>query len=228
MKKILLFVLVSMFSAAGVYMLANKKEVNEKKERDIISLPKPDYTSKTSVEEALLKRRSVRKYKDEPLTLKELSQLLWSAQGITNERGFRTAPSAGALYPLKLYVIVQNVGGIDRTVYKYLPNGHKIIKMKNIGRMDYSKISRQSWIFKGGVVFIITADYRYIGEIYGKWARRFTDMEAGHAAQNIQLQGVSLGIGSCVVGAFNGGEIDRILNLPENETSIYLIPAGKK
>lgn len=226
MKKILSFILVLIFTSAGVYMLANKKQTEEKWQ-NIVDLPKPDYTGKTSIEEALLKRRSVRKYKNEPITLKELSQLLWSAQGVTSERGFRTAPSPGALYPLRLYTIAHNVTGLEKTIYEYIPNEHKLLKRKDIGKIDYSKISRQGWIAKSAVIFVFTADYGRVAESYGKWAKRFTDMEAGHAAQNLQLQGISLGIGSCVVGAFNDDEINRILNLPENETSIYLIPAGK-
>ena len=93
-----------------------------------ISLPDPHFDSKTSIEKSLLERRSVRQYRDKDLTLGDLSQLLWSAQGVTNRRGYRTAPSAGVLYPLEIYVAAGKVGGLAPGIYKYEPDEHKLVK----------------------------------------------------------------------------------------------------
>ncbi|MEM2961283.1 MAG: SagB/ThcOx family dehydrogenase [Candidatus Bathyarchaeia archaeon] len=94
-----------------------------------VSLPAPRYESEVSIEEALLKRRSIREYSNRILTIQEISQLLWSAQGITDPRGFRTAPSAGALYPLEVYVAVGNVEYLSKGVYIYKPEGHMLVKV---------------------------------------------------------------------------------------------------
>ncbi len=100
--------------------------------REKVKLPEPKYDSGTSIEQALLKRRSVREYKNEPLTLMEVGQLLWSAQGITDRvEGFRTAPSAGALYPIEVYVVIGNVKSVNKGVYKYIPYEHAIVKVKD-------------------------------------------------------------------------------------------------
>jgi SagB-type dehydrogenase family enzyme len=227
MKKMLLIGIAVIFSIAGVYMFTNGKKAEKKEEKNVIYLPKPQFSGKISIETALLKRRSIRKYTDSPLTLKETGQLLWAAQGITNERGFRTAPSAGAVYPMNLYIIVQNAGGMEKAIYRYIPQGHKLLKIKNTSKINFSKISRQSWISKASVIFVITADYKRISEVYGGWGVKFANMEAGHIAQNIQLQGVSIAVGSCVVGAFEGIEISALLNLTQKETPVYLVAVGK-
>jgi SagB-type dehydrogenase family enzyme len=222
MKKIITGICVVIFCTAGAYMLTNKKNINK-----TIKLPRPSYASTTSIEKALTKRRSIRKYGLAPLTPSEISQLLWAAQGITNQRGFRTAPSAGATYPLELYVIVQNAVGIDKGIYRYIPQGHKIVKIKEADKVDFDKITRQGWIAESAVVFAITAVYKRTTGRYGKRGVMYVHMEAGHAAQNIQLQGTSLDIGSCVVGAFINSEVTKLLNLSSEEEPLYLIPAGK-
>lgn len=99
--------------------------------RDMVKLPEPKYSSKVSIEKALLERRSIRNYKNEPLMLSEISQLLWAAQGITDPRGFRTTPSAGALYPLEIYVVAGNVSDLSTGVWKYKPQGHELVQKKN-------------------------------------------------------------------------------------------------
>jgi hypothetical protein len=97
-------------------------------EATMIQLPEPLHDSAISLEESLSRRRSVRSYTDEPLTLQEVSQILWAAQGITDAAGLRTAPSAGGTYPLELYVVAGNVRGLEPGVYRYLPDGHRAVK----------------------------------------------------------------------------------------------------
>ena len=109
--------------------LVEKKGIQKIEVGERIKLPEPSYTSNTSVEEALSKRRSIRTYSGENLTIGEVSQLLWAAQDITAPRGGRTAPSAGALYPLELYLVVGDVEGFDKGVYKYKPEGHELEKV---------------------------------------------------------------------------------------------------
>ena len=105
-----------------------------------IKLPKPQYDSNVSIEKALLKRRSVRSYKSEPLTIAEISQLLWAAQGVTKSRGYRTAPSAGALYPLEVYIVAGNVSDFEAGIYKYNSHKHEIVKtVKGDKRSELSR-----------------------------------------------------------------------------------------
>jgi SagB-type dehydrogenase family enzyme len=196
----------------------------------IISLPEPAYKSGTSVEEALLKRRSVRDYKKEPLQLKEISQLLWAAQGITSaEEGGRTAPSAGALYPLELYVVIGNINTLTPGVYHYRPPDHSL---ERIADGDKRKLLSAAALMQGAVnknacVIVIAADYKRTTGKYFERGKRYVHMEAGHAAQNIYLQAVSLNIGTVVIGAFTDSLVKQIIHLPKNEEPLYLMPVGK-
>lgn len=204
---------------------------NSLQKEEKIILPQPKYQSQTSIEEALLKRRSVREYKDEPLNLQEISQLLWAAQGITEPRtGKRTAPSAGALYPLKVYVMGQ-IDGLAIGMYQYNPDEHSLIK---IGDKDFKKelvkaAYGQTWIGKAPVNIIFTGNYEIIARKYGsEKAPRYTHMEVGHAAQNIYLQAESLNLGTVVVGGFEIEKVKEILGLPTEEEPLYIMPVGRK
>jgi len=195
-----------------------------------IILPLPNKASKTSIEEALLKRRSVREYKDQPLSLKEVSQILWAAQGITApEWNGRTAPSAGALYPLEVYLVVRKAEGIRPGVYQYLPKEHKITK---ILEDDISaKLARaalgQSPIADAACNLVFSADFSKTISKYGERGIQYVYMEAGHSAQNVYLQVQSLGLGTVVIGAFSDKEVKKLLNMPEKETPLYIMPVGK-
>ncbi len=195
-----------------------------------IKLPKPTYHSNTSIEQALLKRRSIRNYKEQPISLKEVSQLLWAAQGITDpKRGFRTTPSAGALYPLKVYVVANNVKNLTKGVYKYNPYKHELIKIKDksVQNALTSAALWQPWVKKGAIVIVFSAVYTKTIQKYGNRGIRYVHMEVGHAAQNVYLQAVSLNLGTVVVGAFNDNKVKQILNMPKNEYPLYLMPVGK-
>jgi len=198
---------------------------------EMIKLPQPKYDSKFSVEKTLLERRSVRNYKDEALTLAEVSQLLWAAQGITDKAGgLRTAPSAGALYPLETYLVAGKVTGLSSCLYKYKPRGHELEKIADGDkRAELSKAALgQSSVKEAPVVIAISAVYTRITGKYGERGIRYTDMEAGHAGENVALQAVALDLGTVMVGAFNDDNVKKVLNLPAEEKPLYLIPVGRK
>lgn len=197
----------------------------------VLKLPQPRFSSNVSVEEAILKRRSVREYKDESLTIQEISQILWSAQGITDKRmGFRTAPSAGALYPLEVYIVVGKVKDLAPGVYKYRPQNHDIVLVSSGDkRIDLYRVSlMQDCIKNAPIVVVISAVFERTTRKYGERGIRYVYMEAGHSAQNIYLQCESLGLGTVVVGAFDDEGVKRVLNLERGESPLYLIPIGKK
>lgn len=193
-----------------------------------IMLPKPKLDSNTSIEEALLERESIRSYKNEPLTLDELSQLLWSAQGVTREWGGRTTPSAGATYPLETYVIVGNVRGLKPGLYRYLPGEHAI-ELVYYGDVkgNLSACAGQRWVGDCAFDIVFAADYERTTRIYGDRGLRYVHMEAGHAAQNVYLQCVSTGCGTVVVGAFDDTCVKRLLELPGGQEPLYIMPVGR-
>lgn len=194
-----------------------------------IVLPEPMHDSDTSVEEALLARRSIRDYSEEALTLKQVGQLLWSAQGITSPGGKRTAPSAGALYALEVYAVIGNVEGVTPGVYKYRPDLHELVKvLDGDQRKALSQAALgQSSVSQGAIDIVITAVYERITRKYGERGIRFVHLEAGHAAQNICLQAVTLKLGTVTVGAFDDDGVKQVLRLPDDEVPMYIMPVGK-
>jgi len=230
MKKIHIIIMIMILS--GFFMLwqsveskyEHSKSINEK-----IKLPKPKYDSNTSVEKALRERRSIRRYKDEALTLAEVSQLLWAAQGITDPRGFRTAPSAGALYPLEVYVVIGNVEGLTKGVYKYKPHGHELVKVRSGDVRDELSVAAlgQPWVKEGSIVIVFSAVYERTTQKYGNRGIRYVHIEVGHAAQNVYLQAVSLNLGTVVVGAFRDDKVRKILNMLDEEHPLCIMPVGK-
>jgi len=195
----------------------------------MVTLPNPNYDSDVSIEEALLKRRSIRGYTGESLTLEELSQLLWATQGITDPRGFRTAPSAGALYPLEVYVVVGDVNDISVGVYRYKPHEHSLRSVRDGDRRGElaSAALGQSWVESAAVDIVIAAVYERTTGRYGERGVRYVHIEVGHAAQNLCLQATALGLGAVTVGAFHDDEVSKTLGLPENEKPLYIIPVGR-
>lgn len=191
-------------------------------EKPEIALPAPKTQGEMSVEEALAKRRSIRQYHKDQLTLEQLGQLAWAAQGITNKRGFRTAPSAGATYPLELY-LVTNDG-----VFRYLPAGHKLQQLsdQDLRRELAAAALEQEWVRFAPLDIVITAVYERTRRRYRDRAERYVILEAGHAAQNIHLQAVALGLGSVPVGAFRDERVSEVLALTAEEAPLYIIPVG--
>ena len=194
-----------------------------------IPLPEPRYAGDVSVEKALRERRSVRSYEDAPLDLAEISQILWSAQGITSTRGFRTAPSAGALYPLELYVITGNVKNLPAAIYKYTPRNHALLEIVSGDRRPHLSRAalRQGSIRKAPAVILFCAVFERTTGKYGQRGIRYVHMEVGHAAQNVCLQAIALGLQTVVIGAFRDAEVKAIANLPADEQPLYFVPVGR-
>ncbi|MBI4721972.1 MAG: SagB/ThcOx family dehydrogenase [Candidatus Stahlbacteria bacterium] len=183
-----------------------------------IKLPIPVLKGKVSIEECIGKRRSIRVYKDTPLTLEQISQLLWSLQGMTTANGLRCAPSAGATYPLEIRVVKAD------GVFHYIPEGHKLVREKTEdlrSKLTQSALG-QSFIKEAPCDFIISAIYERTSKRYGERARRYI----GHCAENLHLQAVAMGLASVPVGAFDDDEVKSILSLPQNEDPLYIIPVG--
>jgi len=195
----------------------------------MIQLPQPRYHSSLSVESTLEKRRSVRRYLDEPLTLGEISQLLWAAQGITHFRGFRTAPSAGALYPLELYIAVGNVTDLGEGIYKYDPREHGLSKIvEGDQRAALSRAAlNQGAVKNAPAVIVFCAVYRRVTVKYGQRGMRYVFMEVGHSAQNVCLQAVSLNLGTVTIGAFNDRQVKKITACRPDEEPLYMMPVGR-
>lgn len=196
---------------------------------DSIKLPDPAVDGKVSVEKTLLLRRSVREYGSEPLTLGNISQLLWAAQGITGKGGYRTAPSAGALYPLEIYIAAGKVTGLDPGIYNYIPQEHMLRKIRSGDkRTELCRASlNQSSVCNAQAVIAVAAVYKRTTGKYGERGIRYVHMEVGHAAQNVCLQAVSLGLNTVIIGAFNDDDIGKILGLGNGEYPLSLIPVGK-
>lgn len=194
----------------------------------VVSLPEPRLSSDVSLEQALLERRSVRQYTDDPISLEALSQLLWAAQGTTAEWGGRTAPSAGALYPLEVEVMATRVDGLAPGVYRYVSGAHHLVLMHqdDIKPLLSAASGDQGSVGDAAAVLVISAVYERTTEKYGERGIRYVHMEAGHAAQNVYLQVAALGLGCVVIGAFDEGRLGEALGLPGNETPLYLIPVG--
>lgn len=212
----------------SLVLMGSEVKAGEAKD-DRIKLPAPRYESKTSLEKALRERRSVREFKKETLTLSEIAQLLWSAQGITASGGLRTAPSAGALYPLEVYIIVGNVTNMKSGIYKYIPESHELVKViEGDKRSEMSKAAlHQSPITDAPAVIVFSAVYERTSGKYGERGIRYVQMEAGHAAQNILLQAVSLNLGAVVMGAFEDDKVERAMDMKPDEKLLYVIPVGR-
>ncbi len=189
----------------------------------VITLPPPQLESSVSLEEALAKRRSVREFRPQPLSPQQLSQLLWATQGITHPSGLRTAPSAGALYPLEVYVV------LPEGFYHYDPPSHTLSLWLegDLRPMVHANALRQDAIQQAPVVFVIAAVFERTEAKYGKQRTpRYVYMEVGHAAQNLLLQATALGLGSVPIGAFYDEGLQEALHLPAQHRPLYLIPVG--
>lgn len=189
----------------------------------VTPLPPPALAGHTSLEETLSRRRSCREFEARPLTMTELGQLLWAIQGTTHERGFRTAPSAGALYPLEIYLVT------EEGIFHYEPEGHHLAVMShdNPSASLYRAALSQEAVRQAPAVFVVTAVYERTAQKYGdERSPRYVHLEAGHAAQNLLLQAVALKLGAVPIGAFHDEEVQAALELPADHKPLYLIPVG--
>lgn len=210
-------------------LLAGALSHGDPRERgEMIDLPKPDHRGATSIEETIARRRSVRTYSTRALTLKEVSQLLWAAQGITGARGKRAVPSAGALYPLEVYVAVGKVDGLPAGLYHYRPGEHKLrLVRKGDVRVALARAAwRQACVREAPAVLLVAAVYSRTARKYGGRAKRYVHMEVGCVCQNVYLQCEALKLGTVAVGAFSDRAVERILG--EAAKPLLLMPVGAK
>jgi SagB-type dehydrogenase family enzyme len=220
-----LFVSFLAFSFGFATLSTIGAAMNESKSSSasVLRLPAPERKGKMSLEEVLARRRSVREFTRETLTERELSQLLWAAQGITHAEGMRTAPSAGALYPLELYVA--SAGGF----YRYEPRSHRLVRLldRDLRATMRRAALDQEAITQAPAVFVFAAAYERTSRKYGA-ARtpRYVHMEVGHAAQNLLLEAVALGLGGVPIGAFADEALQNALGLPADHHPLYLVPVG--
>jgi len=197
-------------------------------EGSVITLPEAVKKSQISLEEALVLRRSVRRYGADPLEISHVSQLLWAAQGISNERGFRTAPSAGATFPLEMFVVVNRVNGLPEGLYHYLPQEHKLkfIRKAHMGRPLMEACLSQAMLEEASFVLVFGAIFERTTNRYGERGIRYVHNEIGHASQNVHLQAAALNLGTVVIGAYRDNEVDSILQLGSPIQTLYLMPVG--
>ena len=201
---------------------------SQKLNNPVITLPKPDIKNGIPLNSALELRRSHRRFSAKSLSLDNLSQILWSAQGVTHLFGFRTAPSAGAIYPLEIYIVVSNVDQLQPGLYHYKPRSHHL---ELVAEGEYRKqlsraAKRQSSIKKSAATLVITGVIKRTEKKYELRAKRYVHIETGHVAQNIYLQATSLQLGTVFVGAFNDNEVKQVLQLPQGREPLGLMPIG--
>ena len=217
--------------AIATYLVLSKPEAPTREVFGVVDLPSPETTGTMSVEEAILRRRSIRSYTDDSLSLQDISQLVWAAQGITEPAtGKRAAPSAGATYPLEVYVVVGagGVSGLADGVYRYDPSNHRL---ENLLRGDLrtelaNAALGQRFIGEAPVNIVVAAVYGRTTGRYGDRGIRYVHMEAGHVGQNLYLQAVARGLGMVTVGAFDDDGVQRLLQLHADQKPLYIIPIG--
>jgi len=206
---------------------------------DTVKLPEPDRKGGVTVERALATRRSVREYADAPLTLVEAGQLLWAAYGVTQpipaapawlKGGLKTAPSAGALYPLELYVVVGNVTGLAVGVYRYRPERHELVIVQRGDRR--AQLCRaayeQAMVKKAPASVVYSAVFERTTGKYGDRGReRYVCMDLGHSAENVYLQCTALGLGTVAIGAFDDPQVKSAVGMSEQEEPLYIMPVGR-
>ncbi|MCX6009878.1 MAG: SagB/ThcOx family dehydrogenase [Chloroflexi bacterium] len=196
-----------------------------------IKLPSPNPQGKVSVEEAISKRRSVRRFRAQPLSLAQLSQLLWSAQGITGTGGQRAAPSAGATYPLEIFVAIGEHGieSLAAGIYHYQVDSHSLsLHLSGDLRQKLADTALgQSFIANCPVNMVVCALHPRTAYRYGRRGERYVHMEVGHVGQNVSLQAVALGLATIMVGAFEDEEVRKVLKIEEQIKPLYIIPVGK-
>lgn len=200
-------------------------------EQTVIKLPPGQSRGNVSLEEAIARRRSVRRYRTESLDLSQLSQILWSAQGITRGQHFRAVPSAGATYPLELFVLVgqKTVNQLEAGIYRYLADSHSLrLHRQGDFRLDLAAAALgQEFIAEAPADIVICAAYDRTCRRYSSRGERYVHMEVGHAGQNIHLQAVALGLASVEVGAFQDEDVSKVLGAEEQIKPLYVMPVGK-
>jgi SagB-type dehydrogenase family enzyme len=197
----------------------------------VMKLPPPTWEGTVPVERAIKQRRTIRAFISRALNLSQLSQLLWAASGVTENNGFkRAAPSAGALYPMDVYVVVGqgSVSSVEAGVYHYKPGEHRLSPVAHGDmRSLVAKASlSQMWMAAAPLTLVITTEYHRVMVKYGKRGIRYAMMEAGHIGQNIFLQAQALGLDAGIVGAFDDEKLSEVMNIPSVLEPLLLMPVG--
>lgn len=197
-----------------------------------INLPKPKQFGSVSLEEVIANRKSVRNFSSSPLSIGQLSQLLWSCYGFTNlTSARRTIPSAGAIYPLQIYIAVGKdaIPDIEEGLYSYNPKEHSVthVMSGDIKFLLYSGCNAQDCVQTAPICIIICADYDKMKTRYGRRAKRYTKFEVGHAGQNIYLQAAALNLSTVAVGAFDDECLEKLLKLGKKIKPLYIFPVGR-
>ncbi len=201
-------------------------------------LPAPAMEGTVSVEKALANRRSHRSFVSGQISSQDISQILWAAYGVTKPwsgknqtgEGLRTAPSAGGIYPLEIYVLIGNVKDIEPGVYKYIAAGHKITRTINEDMKSQlcAAALGQEMIMKAPACLVYSAVYSRVTERYGERGQdRYVCMDLGHSAENVYLQAEALNLGTCAVGAFKDEEVKAVMHMPDEEEPLYIMPIGR-
>lgn len=195
---------------------------------DQIVLPAPRLRGSVSLEATLAARRSVRSYRRGSLSLTKLGQLLWAAQGMTSPQGFRTAPSAGALYPLEMDLISGDVASLPAGIYRYASRAHALrLRWRGDCRAALREVScQQHEVADAPAILMISGVYARTEAKYADRAERYVHMEAGHAAQNVGLQAESLGLATVMLGAFDDHGVSSVLELADEEAPLALLPVA--
>lgn len=198
-------------------------------DEQLVVLPPPQRNLVQPLGQALALRRSVRNFRPQPLPLAAVSQLLWAAQGMTAIDGRRTAPSAGALYPLELHIVAARVVGLGPGVYRYVPDSHGLRPaiagaiLPGLARAAFG----QQAVADAAAVFVIAAVEERTASKYGARASRYVAFEAGAASQNLALQVAAQELGTVVIGAFDDDAVARVLRMSAGERPIALMPIGR-
>jgi SagB-type dehydrogenase family enzyme len=230
---VLLLAFLVAYLSFSVFIQLNKTQNQSRVVLETINLPAAEVSNGISVDQAIQNRRSVRSFSTTPLTLKDVSQLLWASQGITDsERGFRAAPSASRVFPMEMYMFTGNgtVQGLESGIYHYNPYNNTLEKVVE-GDVRYNlsqAADQQKWVNDAPISLVITGNYQKMRDKYPdeRISARFVDLEAGHIGENIYLEAESLGLGTVAIGSFSDNQMINLLKLPSNETPIYIYPVG--
>ncbi len=194
-----------------------------------VTLPPPDRVGSTTLERALSARRSIREYADRALPLADIGQLVWASQGRNDPSGAgRTAPSAGALYPLSVYVVAGRVTGLTAGVYRYDVTSHRLQEIAGGDRRDdlAQAALGQDPVRRAPAVLVIAGEYAVTATKYGDRTARFVHLEAGHAGQSLALTAAARGLGTVPIGAFEDDRLAGVLSLPDGQVPLALWPVG--
>jgi SagB-type dehydrogenase family enzyme len=221
MKRSTLIAIVGLAVLAVVVMAIEKDDAPK-----AIKLSEPRTDGGIPLDKALNDRRSIRNFGEDCLSPDEVSQLLWAAQGITDDEGHRTAPSAMARYPLEVYLLAGNVTGLPMGVYRYMPIDHSlsIIEQGDIDEYYNASAGFEDWIKTAPAIFIVTGDLNSFGQGSSQWMY----VEAGAAAENLLLEVVSLDLAATYTAGFDAGKLEELMELPDGEVPIGVIPVGRK